>query len=229
MSNGERLLQAWERAATRSGAAREAALLGREPRSLAERNRLALDRYAEFFGAPVELTGRCAHCATEVELAIDATQCAAALPPAQAGHDDGGGWYVLPGDGDGTRFRLPLPSDLHALQDIDDDVAFADALLDRCVEGAAPAGQAQREAIVQRMQELQPAAALEFSLRCPACGQTWTAPLDPVDLLWRVLRSQAERLLAEIAVLARRFGWSERDVLALGPVRRAAYLQLAEA
>ena len=55
------------------------------------------------------------------------------------------------------------------------------------------------------------------------------APLDPVELLWRELRLRAEGLLADVAMLARGFGWSEREILELGAIRRAAYLQLLAA
>ena len=77
------------------------------------------------------------------------------------------------------------------------------------------------------MEVLAPGASLRFALQCPDCGKGWNAPLDPVDLLWRELRHRAEQLLGEVTLLARSWGWSERDILRLSPVRRAAYLQLA--
>jgi len=227
MPTGAQLLAIWESAALRPGGVRDHALLGDRPRSLPERNRLALQRHVELFGARLELIGRCPQCATEVEFTVDAAHCAEAL--ARDAGVDTADWHALPGAGTATRFRLPRPEDLHALSAIDDADAFADALLDRCVEGGRPAEPALREAVSARMRDLLPGATVEFALQCPDCAHRWQAPLDPVDLLWRTLRAQAERLLAEIALLARRFGWNERDVLELGPMRRAAYLQLAGA
>jgi len=226
MPTGAQLLAIWE-SAVRPGGVRDHALLGDRPCSLPERNRLALQRHVELFGARLELVGRCPQCATEVEFTVDAAHCAEAL--ARDAGVDTTGWHALPGAGTATRFRLPRPEDLHALSAIDDADAFADALLDRCVEGGRPAEPALREAVSTRMRDLLPGATVEFALQCPDCAHRWQAPLDPVDLLWRMLRAQAERLLAEIALLARHFGWNERDILDLGPMRRAAYLQLAGA
>ena len=227
MPDGAQLLAIWESAALQPGGVRDAALLGERPRSLSERNHLALRRHVEFFGGRLELIGRCPQCTTEVEFTVDAAQCAKALVhDVELDHDD---WHTLSAAGVATRFRLPRPEDLHALSTIEDAEAFAEALLDRCVDGDRPTEPELREALSTRMRELMPGATLEFALQCPDCAHQWQAPLDPADLLWRTLRAQAERLLAEIALLARRFGWSERDILSLGPMRRAAYLQLAGA
>ncbi|TYT23828.1 hypothetical protein FZO89_16560 [Luteimonas viscosa] len=228
MAHDAQLLALWEAAVGARGAPRDRALLGGLPRSLAERNRLALQRYADLFGTDAELIGRCAQCGTAVEFTIDARHCVAALPaPGTHAADDDPQWHTLDGHDDAPRFRLPTPEDLYALEGVDEPEAFADALLARCVEGNLPAAAETREAIGARMQALMPGATLDFSLQCPDCRHAWEAPLDPVELLWRVLRARAERLLSDVALIAQRFGWCERDILALGPVRRAAYLQLA--
>ncbi len=229
---GEALLLAmWEGALGRRGAQREQALLEATPRSLPERNLLALRRYAQLFGPAAELVGHCAHCGATVEFMIDAGQYAGALAQDAAGNDAGETrWHELEaGNGATPRFRLPVPADLHALDAFDDPDAFAEALLARCVDGGMPADAETRDAISRRMEALLPGALLSFSLHCPDCGGTWNAPLDPLELLWRELRLRVERLLSDIAALARGFGWSERDILELGPMRRAAYLQLLAA
>lgn len=228
MAHDAQMLALWEAAVGARGAPRDRALLGEVPRSLAGRNRLALQRYAELFGADAELIGRCSQCGTAVEFTIDARRCVGALPaPGTHADEDGPRWHALEERDDAPRFRLPTPDDLHALEGVEDADVFADALLARCVEGGLPAANDVREEIGVRMQALMPGATLDFSLQCPDCRHAWDAPLDPVDLLWRVLRAQAERLLADVALISQRFGWCERDILALAPVRRAAYLQLA--
>ena len=228
MAQDAQLLALWEAAIGARGAVRERALLGHAPRSLPERNRLALQRYMELFGVDAELIGRCGQCGTAVEFTIDASHCVAALPVSGThAADDDSQWHRLGGRDDAPRFRLPTPEDLYALDGIDEADDFADALLARCVEDDLPAAAETREAIGARMQALMPGATLDFSLQCPECRHAWEAPLDPVELLWRVLRDRAERLLSDVALIAQRFGWCERDILALGPVRRAAYLQLA--
>ena len=62
---------------------------------------------------------------------------------------------------------------------------------------------------------------------CPACGAAYVADLDVAGFVWAELRASAQRLLGEVDTLARAYGWTEPDVLALGERRRAAYLELA--
>ena len=49
------------------------------------------------------------------------------------------------------------------------------------------------------------------------------------DVLWSELQSRAERLLLDVDALARAYGWTEPEILALSSTRRAAYLQLTGA
>lgn len=221
----ELTLALWERSVGRPVAERDAVLLGWAPSSLAVRNTLALQRYAAWFGPAVELVGRCPHCSASVEFSIDTAHCAQALPDDAARQD----WHEWSDGVDTLRFRLPQPADLQALHWVDDATEFAQRLLDRCVEGGAPDSAIACDALSQAMESLIPGANLCFSLQCPDCTTGWEAPLDPVALLWRELRQRAERLLGDVALLARHLGWSEAEILALSPTRRAAYLQLVTA
>lgn len=221
----ESTLTLWEGSLGRPTNQRDEVLLGAAPSSLAQRNTLALQRYVGMFGPHVELTGHCPHCGVAVEFRVDIEACARQLPLDAADED----WHELEADEERVRFRLPQPTDLHALEYLDDETQFAELLLARCVEGGLPGSASLCEAISRRIEAMAPGASVHFGLQCPDCQLSWNAPLDPVDLLGRELRQRAERLLAEVAVLARGLGWSERDILGLSPVRRAAYLQLVSA
>ena len=55
------------------------------------------------------------------------------------------------------------------------------------------------------------------------------APLDVGRLVWReVAGARPSGCSLDIDALARAYGWTEADVLALTPMRRAAYLQMLE-
>jgi hypothetical protein len=82
------------------------------------------------------------------------------------------------------------------------------------------------DALSRRMESLEPGAAVSFDLTCPECGAQWNAPMDCADVVWSELQARAERLLLDVDALARAYGWSEPQVLALSATRRAAYLQL---
>ncbi len=83
------------------------------------------------------------------------------------------------------------------------------------------------EAVAAALAEADPLAGVNLPLTCEDCGHAWTATLDIADYLWREVDSWATRTLREVAVLARAYGWTERDVLALPPQRRRRYLELA--
>jgi hypothetical protein len=50
--------------------------------------------------------------------------------------------------------------------------------------------------------------------------------MDVAAFVWAEIESEARRLLLEVDVLARRYGWSERDILDMSPIRRYQYLEL---
>ena len=62
---------------------------------------------------------------------------------------------------------------------------------------------------------------------CLGCGHPWQPLFDIATLLWTELTNLARSLIEEVDALASAYGWSERDILALGGRRRRAYLELA--
>jgi hypothetical protein len=114
-------------------------------------------------------------------------------------------------------------------------------LLRRCVVGVSPsAGEVLDEVpdavadeipdevleeIARRLPGLDPGADPLFTLDCPQCEHRWEAPLDIADHLWTDVCGYAHRLLHEVHALARAYGWSEADALAVSPVRRQFYLE----
>lgn len=69
-----------------------------------------------------------------------------------------------------------------------------------------------------------PALAMTFALTCPDCGAALDKVFDPATYLWAEIEDMARHLLHEVVRLARAFGWSETDILAMPPARRALYL-----
>ena len=72
-------------------------------------------------------------------------------------------------------------------------------------------------------------ALLALVSECPECGGRVDGVLDSCALLWDAVADAAPQLLREVATLATAFGWTEPEVLALTPARRAAYLDLVGA
>jgi hypothetical protein len=228
------LLELWERAVAAGPADRPDVLLaalGAPPSSLGARNAALLQLRARLFGPAQPLSSRCPRCGTTTEFAIDCSVLAQALLPAP----DADAPHRLDALGHHIEFRLPTATDVRAAA-AEPDGDFVQALLARCIErcerddgGAcdvADIPDAVAELLSERMESLEPGATVGFDLTCPECASPWTAAMDCGGILWSELQARAERLLLDVDALARAYGWSEPQVLALSATRRAAYLQL---
>lgn len=85
------------------------------------------------------------------------------------------------------------------------------------------------EAIAARMAALDPGAELMLAMTCVECRHAWHPRLDIAEYLWSELAGRAQGVLRDTALLARTYGWSEAEILALSELRRHAYLELAGA
>jgi hypothetical protein len=237
------LLGLWEKAGCAGeigGAERADALLaaqgGAPPASLGRRNAALVALRARLFGDTQPLRSTCPGCGATAEFAVDCPALAAALlPPSDAAQPQ-----RLAIDGHLIEFRVPAVADLrHAARAGGGTDGFVGALLERCIsrceraDGTTCAPHAlptsAAAALSRRLEELEPGASVSFALTCPECGAQWTAAMDVGEVLWTELRARAERLLLDVDALARGYGWSEPQVLALSAARRAAYLQLVGA
>ncbi|WP_077800222.1 hypothetical protein [Streptomyces sp. JHA26] len=129
--------------------------------------------------------------------------------------------------------RAPTTRDLLAAA-ATPDRAYA-VLLSRCVrrgDGSPvdPAQLTQEEAALldEAAETITAATMTTLCVRCPACGEHVRAALDTAAVLWERVDIAAPALMEEVAVLARAFGWSEADLLAMPAARRAAYLERVE-
>jgi hypothetical protein len=221
------ILRLWERGAAAAPIER-ALLLAGEARPelgaqqcwslpLGQRDRAIATLRTRLFGPAVELTARCPHCATEVEVVV--SDVARIFDEASAP----------------SRPRL---QGLQLRAVTSEDLAAAEA--------AASQGRDLRAVIVERvatvaegatvpdldpstldavLESLDAAAELRFDLTCPDCTSQWMAVLDIADCTWRELARAAGRIADEVAALASAYGWREADTLAMSRARRALYLE----
>jgi hypothetical protein len=228
------LLTVWERAGAEPTVARPAALLAAagaaaDPAAmpLGERDAALLRWYAGMFGDRLEALATCPSCATVVELSVSCTELldAAAGVPVRPVETDG---YVV-------AWRLPTAADLAALTACRDVEKAGAMLLAMCVRTAERDGAAVpvddlpapvRQAVGAAMAEADPLAENVLSSSCPQCTAAWPGRVDPGSFVWRQVHLAALRLMREVHTLARAYGWTEPEILALSPARRAVYLRL---
>jgi hypothetical protein len=232
------LLEAWERGSHGTPAERAIVLAARttgEPAAVEEwtvgrRDAGLLDLHEAAFGPVIEAVTSCPECSEPQELAFGVSDVRAPC-------GDPGREHELVHETSGLRvtFRLPSSADLRAAALADDAHEARRGLLEHCVLSAARDGEPvaaaslPEEAVAalgERIALHDPQADIELSLSCTECGHGWQVRFDPADYLWRKLDRRARALLAEIAALARGFGWSEQEILALPDGRRRHYLGL---
>lgn len=224
MSTETELLRDWEAGQALSPAARLWHLAGAvQDLPVGAAMATLLARHRALFGPILRGVVDCPKCGItlDVECDIDAL-LAAPESPRQMEHS------LVLDNGATVRFRLPTLADLAAISSARDEDATALALLEHCLIDTA-AVPALLEPVAARMAELDPLGDAELSLRCELCEMSFARPLDPAAFLWQETSLHARRLLAHVAALARAYGWSEADILAMSSVRRQVYLDLAGA
>ncbi|MEP7219170.1 MAG: phage baseplate protein [Bacteroidota bacterium] len=133
------------------------------------------------------------------------------------------------------RFRLPNSHDLAALALCGDPETGHRLLVERCLleatrDGIAiPGDRLPDEAVAKlagTMAELDPQAEVLIGMECLSCGHRWQLLFDIAAFLWTEIALQAKRLLREVHILARAYGWREADILSLSATRREFYIDM---
>ena len=232
-------LDVWERTAAEPPTARGDLLAasfrcdGSGALTLGARDALLLELRARLFGKQLRSTATCPACEERCEwdFELDALRVAPETEVIASSFELAAeDWHIAA--------RAVTTDDLAAVAACADERSALRALLRRCVLEARHAGHAVDagdlpDEWVERLSALlasaDPQAAMSIGLACPACAHTWEAGFDIGDYLWSELDAWAQRALADVHELASRYGWSEPEILALSPARRARYLAMANA
>jgi hypothetical protein len=168
-------------------------------------------------GGTVPACADCPGCGADLDVPVDVA-AVAALTVLEPGRR----WTARTGGAEVT-FRLPTTADLLAVRDQPPRRA-REMLVRRCL--GVEAGPDVVAAVEEAMERAAPAGAVDLVVCCPACERSTAFPLDVGVLLWAEIQKQAAGLLRDVHLLASSYGWTEGDVLALSPGRRAGYLAL---
>jgi hypothetical protein len=230
----QELLELWERGAERSRAERAVDLLtaaGFEDcaddaaaLSVGHRDDALLTLREWTFGSALHAEADCPRCGAELELDFETSDVRAGPAPASNGE------LAVRSGGRRIAFRSPTSADLLAAEREDGAEAARTLLLERCVmsaggDGASALSPAAVDAVAASMADADPQADVRLALACPDCGATSILPFDVDTFFWREVEAWAQRLLHEVAALARAHGWTEDEILALSPRRRRFYLE----
>ncbi len=126
-------------------------------------------------------------------------------------------------DPDRVRFRVPTAADLLAVA----GPPFVDReLAGRCLQPPNPPARLRRHAEAA-MQAMAPSLSGDLQGVCPECGGTVVLQFDARWFCLRELRDRAAFIFQDVDLLARRYHWSESEILAMPHARRAVYAELA--
>lgn len=196
--------------------------------TVGRRNLLLLAERRRHFGDRLDAEADCPSCGERLELGLGIGEL---LAGAGAGPEEG----VAETGGHTVTFRVPTCGDLEAAAATGDPATAVATLLERCViEARGPSGPLAATdlpapvlaAVEEAMAAADPFAHLSVAAGCAVCGEPIALWLEPGHLYWTELVARARRLMGEVHRLATAYGWSEHDILAMDPVRRAGYLEL---
>ncbi|WP_404361088.1 hypothetical protein [Methylotuvimicrobium sp. KM1] len=197
--------------------------------SIGRRDRHLLRLREKLFGPQLVNTSVCPACSERIEWV---NQVSDLLIP-QDLYQASANRFTIDVDEYKLCVRLPNSLDIAAVIGNPDTESAQRQLLTRCVLNVERSGEdcsIERlpdcviDALIQQIELLDPQAEILISLKCPACAHRWDALFDIAGLLWTELNDWAERMLQTVHQLASGYGWSERDILELSPVRRQLYL-----
>lgn len=233
------LLSAWERGLPQSPTRRALTLLaatypgfGEDELfnlSIGERDGLLMDLREALFGSSMTCLAQCTQCAEQLEMAIDLADIrikptAKPVVPLTLELPD----YRL-------DFRLPTSQDLLLIESQTDLAAARQLLLERCLLMIQRDDQMQAlndlpdeilNQVEAAMSDADSQADVQLALTCPACRNHWLSAFDIASFLWCEINAWAGRIINEVHLLAKAYGWRESDILALTPTRRRFYLTL---
>jgi hypothetical protein len=251
------LLTVWERGLTALPFERALAILSvaspeSSPAALArlsigrrDANLLQLREWA--FGSELAILAGCPSCRQTLELTIPVSALRVSLDPkldptgaptAEAANDLEGSLMLQDMLLDyEVRYRSPNTEDIGRCAGLD-IAAGRRRLLACCVTDARCQGRSVSaeelpenvaRKVVEQIAAIDPQADTRLDLTCPECHRRWKEVFDIVSFFWAEIDAWAHRVLREVNVLARAYGWRESDILALSPVRRQIYLSMVQA
>jgi len=187
---------------------------------------LALRRHT--IGDRIEAYAECPACRSGLEFELSCAELLASPVPVEAAI-----WTTVEQGGLIYELRGPNSRDLALAAAAADQEQARKTIMSRCVRGKPEQGetvafaQSDEAALAGRLGELDPLAEVLIDLRCDLCGQQWQMLFDIVTFFWNELQARSRRLVQEVDLLARTYGWTEGEVLRLSEPRRRLYVEMA--
>ena len=201
--------------------------------SIGSRDACLLMLRERLFGARLVNNAICPRCQNRVEWEHNIEDLIVEAVDYPVGHQ-----FSLETDGYLICFRLPNSMDMALVESCNSTSDALGLLLMRCILSSeyknAFCGIDELPGFViralnRRIEELDPQAEIRIQLTCPECANGWEVFFDITGFLWTEINEWALHMLQTVHKLACVYGWTEREILGLSPVRRQLYLGMAGA
>ncbi|MEZ5082213.1 MAG: hypothetical protein R2750_01980 [Bacteroidales bacterium] len=186
------------------------------------------------FGSRFRNMAECPECSERVEWETRMTELNLLLKENSKTANE----FNLEKDGYNIQFRLPNSDDIISVVSNNTKNQDPTRLLNLCVLKSKFKNRKVKfenlpENILQdltsRIEELDPMADIRMKISCPNCSHEWESRFDIISYLWAEIDNWAKRMLQDIFSLARAFGWSEKEILEMNPMRRNIYVEMVRA
>lgn len=184
---------------------------------VSEADRLLAALYDELYGDDAECRMRCTGCGDGYEFVLTLSELIAAQDAARPESPGPDGAWNLP---DGRRLRGPLLADLTA-------AGGPEGLAARLIVEGDP--YRDPEAVAEFLERAAPVLSLDLDASCPHCGAAEVVRFDLARYLAARIAGERPFLVRETHLIASRYGWSHREIMALTRADRRAYAGLIEA
>jgi hypothetical protein len=198
--------------------------------SLGQRDGLLIEVHRRAFGDSLDAYTECPECQEPLEFSLSCALLAGDLIPREMLTKTvtiQGGDFIL---------RAPNSRDAAAAAASENLDAARRVLLTLCATPGGGSGQdidalpePTQAVIAGELAAMDSRAETLLDLVCPACAHAWQGIFEIMTFLWTAIRVRARRLLQEVDVLARVYGWTETNILAMSETRRGLYVQMAMA
>ncbi len=196
---------------------------------LGYRDRMLFMAHTQQFGPWIEVQGNCAHCAERIDFKFHADAVLEDDPGESVAR-----YSLLENNGYRIKVRPPTTQDLLAVAGHREP---GKALQEQLIGEIMTAGNSQiildrknvahlSEVIELHLCKVQPLSEVSINARCPECGGDTPHLFDILDHLWRRIAAEVRRLLWDVHLLARAYGWSGKEILDLSPARRRQHIAM---
>jgi len=197
--------------------------------SIGERNLRLIALREHVFGPRLECLAECPRCTEQLEFSCSTADLRTPTPepgrPFEIEVDLARG-----GEHRKLEFRKLNSYDLAAAAGTSDSAEARKLLAERALvePGDIDLPPAAVDAVAVRLAEFDPQADVTVDLTCPSCGHGWPLAFDVASFVWSEVAAEARRLVRQVDVMARTYGWREADILAMSSARRQLYLELMD-